>query len=112
MLNARDYQPSLIWARATDYIQRKNPDREYTGMRDFDLLIYCKSKTGAFCMHSPKLYWTEYPETIDTFQNTDQEDLWFNKDDLAEIVLIDRKWKKSYFLGKNMEQFWVLIDQL
>ena len=108
-MEERIYQPSLLWVKAVAYLQQEQPDREI-GSTDLNLYVYRTDTTGAYTMHGPKLYWTDNPMTGGSFTNVDQDDMYNNREKLGEVVLWDRRKKKTILLGQTYELAWEKIS--
>ena len=102
MITDRDYQPSLLWAKAVSWYESQPLDHP-PGPNDLALYVYRTDKTGAYYMHGPKLYWSDEPMSGSHFRNIEQSDLADNHDELAEVVLHDRRNRKTVMLGKFPE---------
>ncbi|MDD5551359.1 MAG: hypothetical protein PHS34_08875 [Candidatus Omnitrophica bacterium] len=112
-MNARNYQPSLVWSLAHDWYINNLPEQPATEYRPHDLTVYVyrTDSTGAWMMTNPKLYWQETPITGDHFENCDQNELWVNNDLLGEVVIYDRKLRKSTVVGKTFDEAWEKISK-
>lgn len=101
----RDYQPSLLWAKFFEWHQVKYADEINMPIRphDLTLYIYRSDSTGAYSMTGPKLYWSDEPITGQYIQNTDQNDLYENAENLGEVVFWDRRKKQTIVVGKTFE---------
>lgn len=105
-MEKRDYQPSLLWVKVQAwYDAQQDPMSQHRplGPHDLTLYIYRTDQSGAYMMHGPKLYWTDEPMSGQYFRNTDQDDLFENADLLGEVVLWDRRTKKTVLIGHTFE---------
>jgi hypothetical protein len=104
-MEPRIYQPSLLWAKAESWTRAQEPDRQLNPT-DLQLVIYRADKPGGYTMHGPKLYWTDEPLSGQYFCNCDQSALADNADKLGEVVLYDRRFRRTHLLGKTYEEAW------
>lgn len=102
-MNPRDYQPSLLWAKVISWYEQNQENPRPIGPHDVQVYIYRTDEPGAWYLHGPKLYWTDKPMG-EYFQNTDQDDLVDHADQLGEVVLWDRRARKTILVGKTFEE--------
>jgi len=82
-IEQRFYQPVLLWGYFWNWIQKTQVDRDKNDS-DCHLLIFTKSKPGAYWMHIPRLFWKE-DVSVNNVVGCDQDELWKNRDDLGEV---------------------------
>ena len=102
----RDYQPSLIWAKIETWYMARLDAQPATPYRvhDLTLYIYRTDKPGAYLLTGPKMYWQDEPMTGNYFTNCDQDALSEYADKLGEVVLWDRKLRKTTLIGITIEE--------
>jgi hypothetical protein len=83
----REYDPQLIWSYMVEWTKENGYTPEFQPHR-LQMFIYIQGDTGAFYLHSPKLYWKSDPGESSYFQNTGQDGLEDRADELKEVVLI------------------------
>lgn len=108
LITERDYQPSLFWARASAWYEQQPLDAPYQprplGPHDLTIYIYRSDAPGAWMMTGPKLYWADEPMHGQYFRSTDQGDLAENAGVLGEVVLWDRRIRRTILLGKTFAE--------
>lgn len=110
-MEKRYYQPSLLWSIARDwYIDQANSGPRYHlsapqeyGPHDLTLYVYRTDETGAYMLSGPKMYWQDDPMTGDHFGNIDQGALADNADTLGEVVIWDRRLRKTEVVGATFD---------
>ncbi len=105
----RDYQPSLLWAKANDWYKAECPDALPPGPHELNLFVYRTDQPGAYLMHGPKLYWQDEPMGGSHFNNVEQDDMLRHRDQLGEVVIWDRRRRQTVLVGKTFEK---AIDRL
>jgi len=115
-LTDRDYQPSLLWAKVSAWYEAQPMDSMMATARplqphDLTLHVYRTDKSGAWLMHGPKLYWTDTPHG-QYFGNTDQTALADNAEVLGEVVLWDRRIRKTILVGNTYQDAMEKISAL
>jgi len=107
----RNYQPSLLWSLALAWYEaQRGPDAQPLGPIDLTLYVYRTDTAGAYMMHGPKLYWTDEPMSGQYFTNCDQGSLADHAQTVGEVVLWDRRARKTVVLGKTYDQAWARIN--
>ena len=107
MLNVRDYQPSLLWAKAVAWYEAQPTELIHLrplGPHDLALYVYRLDKPGAYYFHGPKMYWTDAPMSGSHFGNCDQDDLAESAGQLGEVVLYDRRIHKTILIGRTFAE--------
>lgn len=105
-MEKRDYQPSLLWAKTEDWYKTnmEPPPGSPWGPYDLILYVYRTDATGAYRMMGPKMYWQEEPMTGDYQLNIDQDDMLKHASELGEVVMWDRRLRKTVVIGKTFEE--------
>lgn len=106
----RIYQPGLLWAKTENWIRAQEPERELH-QTDLTLVVYRTDKTGGYIMHGPKLYWSDEPLGGQYFTNCDQSELMDNTQVLGEVVLYDRRFRRTHLLGNTYAEAWEKLSK-
>jgi hypothetical protein len=105
-MEKRYYQPSLLWSLARDWYtsQPDNvPIAGTHGPNDLTLYVYRTDTTGAYMLNGPKLYWQPEPMSGSHFSAIDQDDIAEHADSIGEVVMWDRRMRKTVVIGTNYE---------
>ena len=102
-ITERDYQPSLLFVKACDWYKQQNPERSFH-QNDLTIFVYRKDDVGAYKLSGPKMFWTREPMSSQYFYGIDQDDMFKNADQLGEVVLWDRLYKKTILIGKTFAE--------
>ena len=103
-MDNRDYQPSLLWAKTEAWYTSQRSDAQPYRPHELTLYVYRTDTRGAWMMNGPKLYWQETPMSGDYFTNCDQDALEKHSEKLGEVVLWDRRLRKTVLIGNTFAE--------
>jgi hypothetical protein len=105
MMDQRNYQPGLLWAKCESwYMEQLDPPpvKPYRA-HDLTVYIYRTDSKGAYMLNGPKLCWQAAPMSGDHYNNIEQDDIAKHGDELGEVVIWDCKLRKTTIIGNSFE---------
>jgi hypothetical protein len=105
----RKYSPSLLWILATSYYREKILQQEDFPSCPLALYIYKSDENGAYAMQGPILYFQDTPFASSLYAKVKQTALYDDREKLKEVVIWDKRLKKTVVIGRTYEEAWKKI---